>query len=72
MDKIDMSKIDIEKPEISENEILCSGCWKVSGKEKAFGKWKIYTFEYLAPIILCQECQLKEQKDIKTKQDFGL
>ena len=66
------NSIDIEKPILKENEILCSGCWKVIDSKKATGKWKIFLFEHLDPLVLCQECQLKEQRDIKVKQEYGL
>lgn len=67
-----MDYIDLEKPVLKDGEVLCDGCWKVTTTGQAVDKWKIYFFKHLNPLMLCQECQLKEGKDIELKQKMGL
>lgn len=63
--------LDIEKPELKEDEAMCSSCWKVVKKNERHG-WKFYGFKHLANQDICPDCQSQYDGKFGVLQDHGL
>lgn len=73
MSLMDMAAVNLDenKPEITKDQLLCSGCWAVTEKKKA-AHWVYLSFKFLESVNLCPTCVPQYAADLQLKQRMGL
>lgn len=65
-----MDPIDIEKPVVRDGQLLCSGCWAVSGID--LSGWQTFNFKHLKQTHICPKCAPGEATRLTKIQEAGL
>lgn len=63
--------IDRKMPDVLAGEMLCDGCWAVSGPPPFLG-WMSFAFKHLKTTNICPQCVPVEARGLKEKQAAGL
>lgn len=59
--------VEEEYPSVGPNEICCEYCFKVSKKKEALG-WMYFSFQYLKPAWLCNDCSINKGHELQSLQ----